>query len=923
MIRRAAARSSRALAEQQLHDPTEQVALQLSRVTTSAYRLLDPRQRPDPNQRTHIGRILPNVLSWAGQTTFRGQSVSHSRLSRARDRANAEGANQQRQPQTPISYQTAELDSPFSADSLSDAELMELMELDSTPLLEGQPAWTQSLHDGDLLDSSPIQRRFVRWRRRLKHPWSLLVMGGLCIGTVLGLMPLNSEDRSAVPRAESVDVIAPSVSNDLPSNGGASYPPKKSMAVAQVDASQIPPRNLDGGSSLSKALDVLVPHDQTLPTDASVGMNGETTDSSLDLLQPLDSDLSADKVDLHDAVASGLTASGKPDMSLIDSLMGNVFPESAGDLASDSSAPVRGVDVSARNELDPSQSMNADAIVGDAADKEASTLPDSSAAASVSAEFLPDPFAALAYNSGSKTSDRPTLEDLMLPTGNENEGTNELGGSENAEGDKFPVPEDLAVEAALVQLRMLIPRLSRSIPASDTLDVLAEVKQVRADLDPGTPDHWAACLAVTELQWRQGDVDEVLRQVSESTSMYSVDPRGPAAAAFANAAASELAPSDQSHLVKVGVVFADELMTSEMADLARSIIHATTPLAESFQDRETIEVVHQYETTIDQVERLSETARRAISAEGQLIDPNSKGIMGRYYCLLLRRWDEGLIWLTSASDARIAGVARQELELSSDASASDLSGVAERWLAASERSAGLTADSMKLHALTLLRRASAKATALERLRVDDEIEQVTDSLSESLQVIALRDAFETASHGKTSKTRSPSGAGQPNPKQSESGPLFEDGLSGAIQVDGNDLGIRLNYELDVPVKQSLIDQIGEHLQLELQQLSMEFAGEIELDQTTKVRVTIAPVQQGVVQKVRVNEHLVDIEPDTGIADVTLPAGQQKITWDVEVQGGLEQIYLRLQNAESGERLSVTPQEDFGQTKLTVGIQRGN
>ncbi|MCH1439236.1 MAG: hypothetical protein L7W43_06250, partial [Rubripirellula sp.] len=75
VIRRAATQTSRTLAESQLTNPSDTAALQLSRVTVSAYRLLDPRQRKDAHQRIHVGRILPTVLMWAGQTKFEYQQA--------------------------------------------------------------------------------------------------------------------------------------------------------------------------------------------------------------------------------------------------------------------------------------------------------------------------------------------------------------------------------------------------------------------------------------------------------------------------------------------------------------------------------------------------------------------------------------------------------------------------------------------------------------------------------------------------------------------------------------------------------------------------------------------------------------------------------------------------------------------------------
>lgn len=70
MIRRAAARATQTLATRQLKSPSPQTELQLWRVATSTYRLMDPRKRSDSQQSAFIGRIMPNTLTNAGYTRF-------------------------------------------------------------------------------------------------------------------------------------------------------------------------------------------------------------------------------------------------------------------------------------------------------------------------------------------------------------------------------------------------------------------------------------------------------------------------------------------------------------------------------------------------------------------------------------------------------------------------------------------------------------------------------------------------------------------------------------------------------------------------------------------------------------------------------------------------------------------------------------
>ena len=167
VIRLAAARSSRGLAEKQLARPSEQVGLQLSRVATSAYRLLDPRRRKDIHQRAYVGRILPNALSCAGQTSFHSDA-------------------------RPMSGETPFSPNVVDSDDASDIELIAMLDLDSRPAKKPLVELANSLSDDDLLGTPPSSRRANRARRRFHFPWVMLVVLSLTIGVLLGLATLRS-----------------------------------------------------------------------------------------------------------------------------------------------------------------------------------------------------------------------------------------------------------------------------------------------------------------------------------------------------------------------------------------------------------------------------------------------------------------------------------------------------------------------------------------------------------------------------------------------------------------------------------------------------------------------------------------------------------------------------------------------------------
>jgi len=167
VIRSAAVRSTSALAKRQLDAPSPQGSLQLSQLTTSIYRLLDPRQRSDAQHRAFVGRMFPHGVDWAGQTDF----VSDS-------------------------SEPTVIRIPFKADSSEQTEWFEIYDLDSRePKVD--LLWLNSLSDGHLLGTSPLRRKLRRVRRRVFHPLVLVALIGMTIGTWLGVSSLHARLKRA------------------------------------------------------------------------------------------------------------------------------------------------------------------------------------------------------------------------------------------------------------------------------------------------------------------------------------------------------------------------------------------------------------------------------------------------------------------------------------------------------------------------------------------------------------------------------------------------------------------------------------------------------------------------------------------------------------------------------------------------------
>jgi len=193
VIRLAAARSAKTLAEQQLRQPSQQAALQLSRVATSAYRLLDPRFRPDASQRAHVGRIV--TLMW-NESRPGSPGITESRLSSSQ---------------------------AFAIRGVSDQQLIEMLDLDGPVRLEDEVqgysgrrnrAWFRSNASAPRsvpkIGQRPTGRRQItargarKWARRKwsnqlpAARWGALVLGGLLVGGALGWLTLRRQPMTEV-----------------------------------------------------------------------------------------------------------------------------------------------------------------------------------------------------------------------------------------------------------------------------------------------------------------------------------------------------------------------------------------------------------------------------------------------------------------------------------------------------------------------------------------------------------------------------------------------------------------------------------------------------------------------------------------------------------------------------------------------------
>ncbi|MDG2221619.1 MAG: hypothetical protein P8L85_09575 [Rubripirellula sp.] len=306
-------------------------------------------------------------------------------------------------------------------------------------------------------------------------------------------------------------------------------------------------------------------------------------------------------------------------------------------------------------------------------------------------------------------------------------------------GFQRPTREEVVRTRRLFQTRF--PELNQSASPDQVNRQIRLLQTVSQQIEPGSIDDWTCQLFMAELSWLVNDPIFVRRRLKQTADRYGVSVDSLMAESFEAACGLATLPETQQQLLEDGLPIADRLLIRESFAASRQVIAALIPVEKSLgQDQSSLQLP-QFVVAIDQAERLSKVAARVqdgglrpVVGEGQNARSESEAaVLGRYYCLYLRRWDLGLPWLTKAADLRLASAARHQLALGVSAKNAEIAEVASLWFALADRAEGRIADSIRLHGLEMLESMLKRSSGIRKRRLQQAIEEQSSLLPAYLQ----------------------------------------------------------------------------------------------------------------------------------------------------------------------------------------------
>ena len=296
-----------------------------------------------------------------------------------------------------------------------------------------------------------------------------------------------------------------------------------------------------------------------------------------------------------------------------------------------------------------------------------------------------------------------------------------------------PIPAEQDLSAARRKLMAEIPRLSESIDIQalgQRIDLMLDY----ADQQPlGSAEHWNAMITLAQHYWLVDDILHVRGQVEFMAENYLTSAAGILASSFVESCSLARLPETHEHLLANGLRLCDWLLVAEAPAECQQVVDILSQIDQRPEPTEVNRRLKEFSDAIEQTKQLGTATERWIQQSDKSVASEDTGVAGRYYCLLLRQWDPGLDWLAEASDTRIARIARQELAAQDADSRFD---VAVRWLELARLCNGRTANSMRLHAIEMLRAVQTDSSAIKQLQIGRTIDETMQALPADLRSVA-------------------------------------------------------------------------------------------------------------------------------------------------------------------------------------------
>ena len=440
---------------------------------------------------------------------------------------------------------------------------------------------------------------------------------------------------------------------------------------------------------------------------------------------------------------------------------------------------------------------------------------------------------------------------------------------------RFPVPGFKDIELAKEQMNRMLA--DHPVPVADAEWIVSIQRLIDTanGSDEGSPDRWVL-LNETATQLvllnRFDDANNVCDELSIEFAIESTEVR---LGALENVFDSADSITRKERAIEWAMILSDDAMRIEDFESASVAAKVATMLAIKVGDKELRTRISTHNDAIKAAKRMAPAAIKNIaSSTPETADSSQATSVGRYLCLYIRDWEQGLPWLQHSSNLKLAKIARQELQPDSLDSVSQ---IALAWLELSDDVRGYPSISMLLHAQDLVAGALTTATGLKA----EDLKKVFDDIQSALPEY-LKD----------------SESDEPNVAIVPGNDSFS-GMLGRLQADGRDIGALIRYQPGLGITEQAVSQILSQLNVQTDIIMADFVGFVDLAEPTTVRFSTGGIREkaGSINLMIGNQKVGLVRDQQNRmfnAMVDLPEGRHLVHWQFMAQE-IRSCHLSIEN----------------------------
>ncbi len=423
---------------------------------------------------------------------------------------------------------------------------------------------------------------------------------------------------------------------------------------------------------------------------------------------------------------------------------------------------------------------------------------------------------------------------------------------------------------------------------SDLFRLHEDVNRTTVSMTVGSAEHWSAEMIASSVLWFGSEPKQLLDRWQKFSEVYDVGFVEYVQQSFQTAVGLRCSLSLQKALVGQGLVVGHWMLRDSGDKVCENIGTELLPLARTLNR----------DTDVTQLEWLMSAAKQAKRSSAKVADrdrmdnasKSDAGIIGRHLCFLAQSWPEGLKWLARGSDMRLAGLARQEIELleSRATAAQEWRSIAKLWQTYADGLSGHNQQTTNMHVVDLLGRAIELSSPVDELRWSREREQIRDSIPESLRIASgltrvtnfqREDVGGQSSHLNDTRERS---------LQAPNEPIY---LDGRVTTVGGQPLVRLHYQVGGTIHSLAMIQMKHQPGWSLLPLHWDLTGNFTQATPGLLGIEVNVALRGS-QTVYVDGELVEIDPLDGVGRCQVSEGRHSIRWVVDANS-LETRFLSM------------------------------